>query len=58
MFVDRVGDVVTLLSNTREDNPSTMDVLWKEVTDGVYRVENRLLVTLDVGRLLAIRSKT
>ncbi len=58
LFVDRVGDVVTMLAGLREENPSTLDALWKDVTDGVYRVENRLLVTLDVGRLLAIRSKS
>lgn len=57
LFVDRVGDVVTLLAGLREENPSTLDTVWKDVTDGVYRVHDRLLVTLDVGRLLAIRSK-
>ena len=58
LFVERVGDVVTLLSGLREDNPSTLDAVWKDVSDGVYRVNDRLLVALDVGSLLAIRSKS
>lgn len=58
LFVDRVGDVVTLLANLREENPQTLDPLWRETTDGVYRVGERLLVILDVARLLAIRGKS
>ena len=38
--------------------PATLDVLWKDVTDGVYRTGDRLLVILNVGRLLAIKSKS
>lgn len=58
LFVDRVGDVVTLLASLREENPATLDPLWRETTDGVYRVGERLLVILDVARLLAIRGKS
>ena len=58
LFVDRVGDVVTLPAGLREDNPSTLDGVWKDVADGVYRIDDRLLVTFDVGRLLTIRSKS
>ncbi|MBL6854617.1 MAG: chemotaxis protein CheW [Alphaproteobacteria bacterium] len=57
LFVDGVGDVVTLQSDAREDSPTTLDPLWKELSDGVFRVDGRLLLILDVGRLLAIRSK-
>ena len=57
LYVDVVGDVVTLFSGLREENPSTLDAVWKDTSDGVYRVSDRLLVILDVARLLAIRSK-
>jgi purine-binding chemotaxis protein CheW len=57
LFVDRVGDVVTLQAGAREDTPTTLDPLWKELSDGVFRAGDRLLVILDVGRLLDIRSK-
>lgn len=58
LLVDRVGDVVTLLASLREDNPATLDLLWRDVTNGVFRTGDRLLVILDVERLLAIRSKS
>jgi purine-binding chemotaxis protein CheW len=58
LFVDRVGDVVSLPSGLREDMPATLDALWKGITDGVYRTGESLLVILDVGRLLAIRAKS
>ena len=57
LFVDGVGDVVTLEADAREDSPTTLDPLWKDLSDGVFRVGGRLLVILDVARLLAIRSK-
>ena len=58
LFVDGVGDVVTLAADTREDSPTTLDALWKDLSDGVFRVGGRLLVILDVARVLAIRSKS
>ena len=58
LFVDRVGDVVTLPHSLREDSPATLDALWRDLSDGVYRERDRLLVVLDVERLLAIRSKS
>ena len=57
LYVDGVGDVVTHRSDAREDSPTTLDPLWKDLSDGVFRVGGRLLVILDVARLLAIRSK-
>jgi len=57
LFVDGVGDVVTLAADTREDSPTTLDPLWKDLSEGVFRVGGRLLVILDVARLRAIRSK-
>ena len=58
LLVDRVGDVVTLPASLREEGPATLDTLWRDVSDGVFRAGDRLLVILDVGRLLAIRSKS
>jgi purine-binding chemotaxis protein CheW len=58
LLVDKVGDVVTLPARAREESPTTLDALWRDVTDGVFRADNRLLVILDVGRVLAIRPKS
>ncbi len=57
LFVDQVGDVVSLNEQDREPNPATLDPLWRELACGVFRTGDRLLVTLDVERLLNIRGK-
>ena len=55
LLVDKVGDVISLSDDSFEDNPSTLDVVWREFALGVYRLESALLVVLDVGRLLDIK---
>jgi len=52
LLVDKVGDVIGLADDLYEDNPSTLDPLWREFAGGVYRLEGKLMVVLDVGRLL------
>ena len=54
LFVDSVGDVITLPRNLREGNPATLDQVWRDVADAVYRTDQGLLVALNVDRLLAI----
>jgi purine-binding chemotaxis protein CheW len=57
LLVDSVGDVVSLHEQEREANPATLDPLWRDLADGVFRTGDKLLVTLDVDRLLNIRGK-
>jgi len=57
LFVDAVGDVITLPANLREGNPATLDAVWRDVADAVYRTEQGLMVALQVDRLLAIETK-
>ena len=57
LFVDRIGDVVSLDAAAREGNPATLDPLWQALSSGVFRVGGKLLVILDVARLLDIRAK-
>jgi purine-binding chemotaxis protein CheW len=54
LFVDTIGDVVTLSSTLREPNPSTLDQVWKAVAEAVYRTEEGLLIALDIDQLLAL----
>lgn len=58
LFVDAVGDVITLSGDLREGNPATLDEVWREVADAVYRTEQGLLVSLHIDRLLAIGPKS
>lgn len=58
LLVDSVGDVITLSSDLREGNPATLDAVWREVADAVYRTDQGLLVSLHIDRVLAIGSKS
>jgi purine-binding chemotaxis protein CheW len=50
--VDQVGEVLSLPAAKFERNPPTLDPLWREFSTGIYRLEDKLLVVLDVPRLL------
>lgn len=56
LMVDSVGEVLSLPSAECERNPSTLDQVWKDVSAGVYQLEGKLLLVLDVDRLLAVRA--
>lgn len=58
LLVDKIGDVVSLSSDLYESNPGILDARWREFSDGVYRLKDRLLVVLDVERMLDIRAKS
>src|SRR4051812_426484 len=57
LFVDSVGDVIKLPRALREANPATLDAVWREVADAVYRTDQGLLVALHIDRLRAIETK-
>lgn len=52
LMVDNVGEVLSLLGEDFERNPATLDPRWREVSTGIYRLNEKLLVVLDVSRLL------
>jgi len=54
--VDTVGDVLDLHGKTMEKTPVTLDARWREVSSGVVRLEEELLVLLDVEKLLTFDS--
>jgi purine-binding chemotaxis protein CheW len=47
-----VGEVLTLSSAEFERNPATLDPRWRDISLGIYRLQDQLLVILDVNRLL------
>lgn len=55
LAVDSVGEVLSLPVESFERNPPTLDPEWREVSGGIYRLEGKLMVVLDVARLLDIR---
>jgi len=52
LLIDSVGDVLALDDALLDRNPVTMDRHWRDVALGVYRLEEELLILLDVRRLL------
>lgn len=51
-LVDEVGDVLTLPVNKFEKCPSNLEKRWRDMATGVYSLENKLMVVLNVERLL------
>lgn len=52
LMIDKVGDVMSLPARDFEKSPPTLDANWRGVCNGIYRLKDRLLVVLDVPRLL------
>jgi purine-binding chemotaxis protein CheW len=53
--VDDVGDVINVSGDVLQPAPATLDAHWKSVTSGVFRLESRLFVILNVASLLNFR---
>jgi len=54
LLVDQVSEVMRLKASTFERNPPTLEKCWAAHSSGIYRLEGRLLVVLDVEKLLAL----
>jgi purine-binding chemotaxis protein CheW len=52
LIIDRVGDVLSLQTSEFENVPPTMDNTWREIATGIHRLDNQLMVVVDVARLL------
>ncbi|MCZ8124548.1 MAG: chemotaxis protein CheW [Magnetospirillum sp.] len=57
LIVDNVGEVLSLQADAYERNPATLDPRWREVSGGIYRLKGKLLVVLEVARLLDFKPK-
>src|SRR3984885_1737277 len=52
LLVDQVSEVLSLDTTLFERNPPTLERNWAMFSTGIYRLDGRLLVILDVARLL------
>lgn len=50
--IDQVGEVLNLQPDDFEENPPTLDPRWKEISRGIYRLKDHLLVVIDITQLL------
>jgi purine-binding chemotaxis protein CheW len=54
LLIDAIGEVLKLPTAGREDNPVNLDGRLARVSAGVHRLDGKLLVVLDVDRVLDI----
>ncbi len=52
LLIDTVGEVFKLDDSTREPNPVNLDAHLARISAGVHRLDGRLLVVLNVDRVL------
>ena len=52
LLIDQVGEVLKLPSNRFEHNPASLDARWRDISSGIYRLDDRLLIVIDIDRLL------
>lgn len=57
LLVDEVGEVLRLRNSQRDNNPATLDAKWRQIADGLYRLDGSLLIVLNIAAVLgAIRA--
>jgi purine-binding chemotaxis protein CheW len=54
LLIDVIGEVLNLPSSGREGNPVNLEARLARVSAGVHRLEDRLMVVLDVDRVLDV----
>jgi purine-binding chemotaxis protein CheW len=54
LIVDDVGEVMEFGADSVGATPATLDPLWRQISTGIVRTDDGLLVILDVERLFAL----
>lgn len=54
LMVDSVGDVMNIPQSTIEKPPANLSTNWREVANGIHRLEEELLVIIDPKAFLNI----
>ena len=52
LLVDSVGDVISVYDEEVQPNPASLPAAWAELSRGVYRLNDGLLLIIDVDQLL------
>ncbi len=58
ILVDAVGEVLSLSAADAQRNPPTLDPAWRDISNGIYRLDNTLMVVLNVARVLDFSVRT
>jgi purine-binding chemotaxis protein CheW len=54
LMVDAVGEVLTIPTAHIEKSPANLVASWKEVASGIHRLQDELLVVIDIQALLTL----
>ena len=57
LLIDNIGEVLKLADADREPNPINLDRKLAVLSHGVYRLDDKLLVVLDIDEVLRLRGK-
>jgi purine-binding chemotaxis protein CheW len=52
LIVDKIGEVLKLDATTLEANPVHLDPAWAQVSSGIHRLQDRIMVILDIDAVL------
>jgi purine-binding chemotaxis protein CheW len=58
LMIDSVGEVLKLDDSRREANPVNLDARLADLSVGIHRLEDQLLVLIDVDRVLGLTEKS
>lgn len=56
LLIDQVQEVLNLRHDKIQETPPNLSTTWRQFSGGVYRLPERLMVVLDIDRLLALQS--
>ena len=54
LLIDQVQEVLSLRMDMIEETPPNLSATWRRFSSGVFRLPERLMVVLDIDRLLAL----
>jgi len=54
LLVDEIGDIIEVTADVLESPPETLQGVARELIEGVYKVADRLLLALDVNRVVEV----
>jgi len=58
LVIDGVGEVVRVSDGALERNPSNLDPRWRSISMGVQQLSERLMVIIDVKKVLDFQSRS
>ena len=58
LLVDEIGDVIEVTAEALERPPETLQGVAREAIEGVYKLPDRLLVAIDVDRLVEVGERS